>query len=375
MAGESPIKIVGVRNNTVADVTGQNELKVTLSESGNPINNSNPLPVTVTSSGTSQDVNIATVDNSVLALGQTTMSSSLPVTLASDQPNIPITIEGPLGQTTMAASTPVVLASDQSALRIKPAPTTGSAFSFNALGQNAEITNLDGQETWDIYVSGAGVGITMMVFGSPDPASVAVQSIPAVKLATGETSITINDTGLYRVNIAGFFKVRLEVTAYGSGTMSGIQLVSYNSSVVSLGSSLPAGTNTLGSVNITSTASITDQTHLHYRNTALTNTVSAVKATAGNLYGIKFINTNATPVYVKLYNIVSGSVVVGTSAISKVFIVPADDGTTPGIKEIDPGLTSLFYASTAITISAVTGLADSDATAPAVAIYAEIIYK
>lgn len=45
MAGE--VTIVG-KNNTKAEVTGQNELKVTLSANGEPIDSSNPLPVEAT---------------------------------------------------------------------------------------------------------------------------------------------------------------------------------------------------------------------------------------------------------------------------------------------------------------------------------------
>lgn len=44
-------------------------------------------------SGT-QDVNITKVGGTAIALGQTTMSASLPVTLASDQASIPVTVSG-----------------------------------------------------------------------------------------------------------------------------------------------------------------------------------------------------------------------------------------------------------------------------------------
>ena len=140
---------------------------------------------------------------------------------------------------------------------VKPPPLTGTAFTFNGLGQNAEIANLDGQDTWTIYVTSVGVGGAIMCFGSPDPASVVLQSVPAVNVRTGETSITITEVGLYRVNISGFTKVRLEVTAYTSGTISGIQLVSYGTSTVSLNSPLPSGTNIIGDIrNITGTVSL-----------------------------------------------------------------------------------------------------------------------
>lgn len=51
-----------------------------------------------------------------VAAGQTTMASSLPVAIASNQSAIPVTL--PVGQTNKAGSTPVTLANDQGALAV-----------------------------------------------------------------------------------------------------------------------------------------------------------------------------------------------------------------------------------------------------------------
>lgn len=135
---------------------------------------------------------------------------------------------------------------------VRPADDSGVDFSLNGVGQTAEIDSLAGRETWIIYVSSVGDGGQLMCFGSPDPGGTALQSVPAVNLTTGETSITISDIGLYRVNISGFSKVRLEVTALTSGNIEGIHLVSYAAGAISLNSPLPKGTNVIGSVNIAS---------------------------------------------------------------------------------------------------------------------------
>lgn len=55
------------------------------------VTNSNPLPVY---SPTAQVTNLTEVNGSGISLGQTTMSDSLPVTLASDQPGIPASQDG-----------------------------------------------------------------------------------------------------------------------------------------------------------------------------------------------------------------------------------------------------------------------------------------
>jgi hypothetical protein len=52
----------------------------------------NPFPVTVISGGGSPNVNLIQVGGAPITLGQTTMSASLPVVLASDQSSVPVTV-------------------------------------------------------------------------------------------------------------------------------------------------------------------------------------------------------------------------------------------------------------------------------------------
>lgn len=112
-----------------------------------------------------------------------------------------------------------------------------------------------------------------------------------------------------------------------------------------------------------------------FRSTALGATATAIKASGGNLYGVRIINVNTVPVYVKFYNVAAGSVTVGTTAVTHVEMVPPGDGTTPGLLLLSPGSTSLKYFSTAIAAAVVTGLADNSTAAPSTAVYAEIEYK
>jgi hypothetical protein len=120
-------------------------------------------------------------------------------------------------------------------------------------------------------------------------------------------------------------------------------------------------------------ANTLNQNHSHLRTTALTNTPLAIKGAAGNLYGMNVINPNATPVYLKFYNVAAGSVVVGTGIIDTI-IVPAADGTNPGSIILTPEVVALYFFSTAISVAAVTGIADADNTAPSTALTAKFIY-
>lgn len=126
----------------------------------------------------------------------------------------------------------------------------------------------------------------------------------------------------------------------------------------------------------TGQANVLDSGYSLYRNTALTNTYAFPKASAGNVYGFLFINTNiAGMAYVKLSNLASGGTV-GTTAVVKIFPVPAAiDANTPGILYVPTAAIELYNASTGIGIFAVTGIADNNTTAPTTGIYVEVFYK
>lgn len=114
---------------------------------------------------------------------------------------------------------------------------------------------------------------------------------------------------------------------------------------------------------------------LTYRNTALSSTPQSVKASAGSVMGWNFINANTVPIYVKFFNIASGSVTVGTSPITLTILVPPGDGVTPGMFLLEPSLVPFEVFSNAISIAAVTGLADNSTTAPTSPIHVSVRYK
>lgn len=82
--------------------------------------------------------NLTRVGGSSIVLGQTTMGSSLPVVISSDQTALPANIKQingstlSLGQTTMSSSLPVTLASNQGAISTTVGAPSGSSFIRNA---------------------------------------------------------------------------------------------------------------------------------------------------------------------------------------------------------------------------------------------------
>lgn len=148
--------------------------------------------------------------------------------------------------------------------------------------------------------------------------------------------------------------------------MNTIQAIAYheeNSAVpVSPGRPLP----------ITQGVGVEDPGYTRYRNTALAATKQSVKAGPGNLFAVNLINVNTVPAYVKFYDALVGDVTVGTTVPILTLMVPAGDGTTPGVIIGDIPVT---HFTTAITLATVAGLGDDSAAALPLAVYAEITFK
>ena len=122
----------------------------------------------------------------------------------------------------------------------------------------------------------------------------------------------------------------------------------------------PAGTNLIGDVGI-SGARTSGGTTL-YKNIDVDESEDQVKGTAGQVYWITAINLKATPLYLKLYNVVAASVTVGTTVPDLTFPVPSQGDTNGAgfVLSIPNGI----EFTTAITIAGTTGVADNDSGAP-----------
>lgn len=106
----------------------------------------------------------------------------------------------------------------------------------------------------------------------------------------------------------------------------------------------------------------------YFRSLTVSEVPEVVKNTAGTVFGIRLVNTNASVVYCKIYNKAT-TPTVGTDLPIGVIKLESS-GTVKDYFEY-----GLYKASLGIYIVAVTGLADTDTTAPTTDIYAEVIYK
>jgi len=109
-----------------------------------------------------------------------------------------------------------------------------------------------------------------------------------------------------------------------------------------------------------------------FTDSAMGNAVDAIKAGSTQLYAVTVSNTgNATPVYVKLFNLASGSVTVGTTSPDLVIFVP---GTTLVAYNFYSQAAPLVTFSTALSAACVTTGGTAGTVSPAVAVTVSITY-
>ena len=105
-----------------------------------------------------------------------------------------------------------------------------------------------------------------------------------------------------------------------------------------------------------------------FQDTANGNTAVSVKASSATVYLLELDNTaNSAATYVKLYNLASGSVVVGTTAPDAIILVPS---TT----KIDVAVPSGWIFGTALSVASLTTGGTAGVTSPASAMIVRVLY-
>lgn len=169
---------------------------------------------------------LASIDAGIPAtLGQTTMSASMPVTIASNQTAVPISaaslplpagaataanqvteiaslasidagIPAALGQTTMAASMPVTFASDQTTLPISatslPLPTGAATATLQTAG-NASLVSID---------AGIPAALGQTTMANSMPVVFATDQTPILVTASSNSDFTFGDVTLTAIALA-----------------------------------------------------------------------------------------------------------------------------------------------------------------------------
>ena len=177
-----------------------------------------PLPVTMGGGGTG-DVNIQEYGGVATSLGQKAMAASMPVTLASDQSPLPVTVSAGTDRTATGAITNT---------------------------QNVEI-NTQASGACGVQLSGVWTGTVVFeatVDGVIWNPVLAVNSVTDAEV----TQTTVN--GNWIIACAGFQKVRARGNTVTSGSATVFLYASTCPQVVTIGGSIPEGSATIGGVEV-----------------------------------------------------------------------------------------------------------------------------
>lgn len=167
-------------------------------------------------------------------LGQKTMSASVPVTIASDQTAIPVSVSG---SSTVNVVQPDVRAVGQSINSAVPSAAV-----------TVPVVNGEGSASFSV-VGLTASGATLTIEGSDDGGSTWFAA-NGVAGSTGTLFTTFTTDQSFRVNAGGRTNLRLRVSSVGSGTISVAYNVTVASSLTVLSSPIPSGANLIGAVNL-----------------------------------------------------------------------------------------------------------------------------
>lgn len=171
---------------------------------------------------------------------------------------------------------------------------------------------------------------------------------------TGNNSTLPNATAM-AVKTSNSGDIQPIVLGYIDGSGDFQELVSVDGLLVQVGS---------GSVTASGSLALTGDTTTGlslYQNLDLDNTKVAMKASAGTIYGWHITNDTTAPIYVKFWNVASGSVTVGTTAATMVLEVP---GSSTEHRGVTVSIPAGIKFDTAITIACTTGVATASNSDP-----------
>lgn len=331
---------------------------------------------------------VATNTGNIPAKGQTTSTGSTPVVIASDQSTVPVSVSGVAtaanqsteitslgtiatntgripaqGAAVKAASLPVNIASDQTVpVSLATAPTTPVTGTFWQATQpvSGSVTSNQGTantaaNAWFIKNSD-GTNTAAVKAASTAPLTTDAALVVTVSPNSAAHPVTLNAGS----NVAGKFGIDQTTP----GTTNGVQIVAalptganpigsitntgftatqataanLNATVVGTGTfavqATQSGTWTVQPGNIANTTPWLVATApstsggLSSYSGSIGGTVTAVKTSAGQVYGYHFLNTTAAVAYVQIFNLATGSVTLGTTSPTLSIGIPASGGAT-----------------------------------------------
>jgi hypothetical protein len=263
---------------------------------------------------------------------------------------------GSLGQKTMAGSAPVTLASDQ-VVNVSPDNVLDNATTSGTVSSAATVVSVStaGFSGGSFHITGNAGANTITFEQSNDNSNWAL--LPTTDVSSSTTSPSSTTTGATpRAYATSMAYVRARVSTYVSGSVS-ITLTQKRVAPQIIGQALAGNSAVIGDIGIQYRANATGAaTALSYISGG-TTAASAIKASAGRLIGWQLSNSAASVRSVKLFNVASGSITMGTT--SAVFEIDIPAGGVSNI-QLPGGIA--FGTAIAAAITSAKGLTDNTAT-------------
>lgn len=228
---------------------------------------------------------------------------------------------------------------------------------------NGALTPLQTDVNGNIKVNiaaGAAAGGTSSNFASAFPG---IGTAIGLSNGTNMVAALADGSGNLKVNIAaGGVPAGQDNTAFTAGTTQGLPVDFVYNDGISAVTSGSMGTPRITSnrqVRVVVDAASNGGASYYSAVQPATPAKTVIKASAGQIAFICATNIDATPVYIKLFNVASGSVTLGTTAADVNLCVPASTTGAGFVLPIPAGLSF----STAITMAVTGGIAATDNTA------------
>lgn len=250
-----------------------------------------------------------------IAAGGGVEAAALRVTLASDSTGLVSVDDNGASLTVDNAGTFAVQATCTNAGTFAVQATNAGTFATQVDG--AALTALQLIDN-PVATDGAAAVTGLFQVGGTDGTNAQILSTNTtghLNIADGGNSITVDNGGTFAV----------QAVCTNAGTFA-VQAVCTNAGTFAVQSTLQTGSALAGDVGI-SGARTSGGTTFHYNGG--TNTLTQIKATAGQLYWLHVMNLSASVVYLQLFNKASASVTLGTTVADMIFPIPTQ-ATTSG---------------------------------------------
>jgi hypothetical protein len=210
-------------------------------------------------------------------------------------------------------------------------------------------------------VAGAAAGGTSSTFSAAFPST---GTAVGASNGTNMSPLLVDGSGNLKVNVAaGSVPAGQDNTAFTAGTTQGLPALAVADNTASVSNAAQGNEGVLKMTLSRQLRVVVDAASsggLSYYNgiQPATPAATAVKTSAGQIGFIHATNNNATPVYLKIFNVASGSVTLGTTSANLNLEIPGNTGGAGFVLPIPCGLSF----GTAITIATTAGIGATDDT-------------